>query len=85
MPIDWSAPENMAKPKTASGDPIASPCVKVCAVDTVSGLCRGCGRTLNEIGGWTGYSQAMRAAIMAQLPARLAGLAARATNDGPAD
>ena len=55
--------------------PIASPCVKVCAVDGMSGLCVGCGRTLKEIGGWTRYSPAERAAIMAALPARRAGAA----------
>jgi predicted Fe-S protein YdhL (DUF1289 family) len=49
---------------------IATPCVKVCAVDGASGLCLGCGRTLPEIAGWTRLSDAERAAIMAALPAR---------------
>ena len=49
---------------------IATPCVKVCVVDGASGLCLGCWRTLSEIGGWSGFTDAERAAIMAQLGSR---------------
>mgnify|MGYP000713444404 CR=1 FL=1 len=49
---------------------IATPCVKVCVVDGASGLCLGCWRSLPEIGGWSGFTDAERAAIMAALPAR---------------
>lgn len=49
---------------------IASPCVKVCIVDGASGLCLGCFRTLNEIGGWSALSDEERAAVMAELPSR---------------
>lgn len=52
--------------------PIATPCVKVCIVDGASGLCLGCWRTLSEIGAWSGFSDAERAAIMAELPGRAA-------------
>ena len=31
---------------------VPSPCVKVCALDPQSGLCRGCFRTLREIADW---------------------------------
>lgn len=51
---------------------IESPCTKVCTIDPRSGLCRGCGRTLDEIARWVALSPAERAAIMAALPARLA-------------
>ena len=54
----------------AAPPPIATPCVKVCVVDGESGLCLGCLRTLGEVAAWTGYSDAERAEIMAQLPAR---------------
>lgn len=50
--------------------PIATPCVKVCIVDGESGLCLGCQRTLPEIGAWSRFSDAERAAIMGELPAR---------------
>jgi predicted Fe-S protein YdhL (DUF1289 family) len=49
---------------------IATPCIKVCIVDGESGLCLGCLRTLAEVAAWTGYSDAERAAIMAELPGR---------------
>ena len=49
---------------------IASPCVQVCVVDGESGLCLGCFRTLAEVAGWTGLSDAERDAVMAALPAR---------------
>ena len=53
---------------------IASPCNKICAVDPVSGLCIGCGRSLAEIAAWLGYSDGERSRIMAALPRRLATL-----------
>ncbi len=31
---------------------IETPCVKICTLDTLTGICRGCGRSLNEIGRW---------------------------------
>jgi uncharacterized protein len=51
---------------------IESPCNKVCAVDPISALCVGCGRTLAEIAGWLGLSAPERVRIMAELPRRLA-------------
>lgn len=53
---------------------IATPCIKVCAVEPLSGLCIGCGRTLREIGAWASFSPDTRDRIMAVLPERLARL-----------
>jgi predicted Fe-S protein YdhL (DUF1289 family) len=53
---------------------IETPCNNVCAVDPVSGLCVGCGRTVAEIAGWIGFTAADRARVMAELPQRLAKL-----------
>jgi hypothetical protein len=50
---------------------IASPCTKVCTIDPRSQLCRGCGRTLDEIARWMSLGDSERARIMAELPARL--------------
>ncbi len=50
--------------------PIATPCVKVCAVDGRTGVCLGCRRTLPEIAGWARLSDEERAAIMTALPLR---------------
>ena len=52
--------------------PISTPCIKVCAVSGQTGLCIGCGRTLQEIARWGAMDEAERKAIMAQLPARQA-------------
>jgi hypothetical protein len=51
-----------------------SPCVKICVYEAGAGLCRGCGRTLEEIADWTALSDAERRRIMEDLPARLAKL-----------
>ena len=56
---------------------IESPCEKICIVDTASGLCRGCGRSLSEIEHWTAYSDGERRRIMAELPARLTAMTVR--------
>jgi predicted Fe-S protein YdhL (DUF1289 family) len=56
-----------------------SPCVKVCVIDKASGLCGGCGRTLDEIARWGGMSEAERAHIMAALPQRMERCAAPST------
>jgi hypothetical protein len=49
---------------------IVSPCINVCAIDSASGLCSGCGRTLDEIARWASMSGDERAAVMRALPAR---------------
>ena len=49
-----------------------SPCVKICLYDRARQLCSGCGRTLEEIAGWTSLSDEQRRRIMAELPQRLA-------------
>ena len=51
---------------------IESPCIKVCALDAATGLCTGCGRSLDEIARWSDMSAAERASIMRKLPARRA-------------
>lgn len=56
---------------------IQSPCVKICVLDPVSGLCLGCGRTGEEIGRWIGFSDQERTEITAVLQDRLAALTTR--------
>jgi len=51
---------------------IESPCVKICTLDARSGLCLGCGRTIDEITRWGAMSAADRDRAMIELPARLA-------------
>ncbi|EJC66762.1 DUF1289 domain-containing protein [Rhizobium leguminosarum] len=52
-----------------------TPCIHLCSLEPSTGFCAGCGRTLEEIGSWTSYSDTERTRIMALLPARLAGAA----------
>ena len=57
---------------------IETPCVKVCTLDARSGLCLGCGRTVDEIERWTSMNASERRQVMDQLPTRLeSGNAAR--------
>jgi uncharacterized protein len=53
---------------------VASPCVQVCCVEPVSGLCLGCYRTLPEIATWARKTDTERATIMEALPARMSQL-----------
>jgi predicted Fe-S protein YdhL (DUF1289 family) len=49
---------------------IETPCVNICSLDARSGLCLGCGRTVDEISRWASLSAAERARVMNLLPAR---------------
>jgi predicted Fe-S protein YdhL (DUF1289 family) len=60
----------MSSNATPPPPPIATPCIQVCIVDGPSGLCLGCYRTLQEIGGWTRLTDDQRAEIMAERPVR---------------
>jgi predicted Fe-S protein YdhL (DUF1289 family) len=61
--------------ETRSAEPCTvTPCNRVCVVHPRTRLCIGCGRSLEEIADWIAFSDAERADIMAQLPARLAAI-----------
>jgi len=49
---------------------IESPCVRICVLQTETGLCIGCRRTGSEIAAWSRLSPAERRRIMAELPDR---------------
>lgn len=51
---------------------VASPCINVCRMDDVSGLCQGCFRTLEEIAGWSRAAAHERLAILAAVDRRRA-------------
>ena len=51
---------------------VETPCIGICEVDQARAICRGCGRTLEEIEAWRDYPAAERHRIMVELPARLA-------------
>lgn len=47
-----------------------TPCVNICVIDEATRQCAGCARTIAEIAGWRSFTDAERARIMAELPAR---------------
>jgi len=52
--------------------PASTPCIQVCVLDPDSGLCLGCGRTIEELARWSAMTEAERKRIMAELPSRRA-------------
>jgi uncharacterized protein len=53
----------------ASAEPVASPCVGHCTLDSES-VCLGCGRHINEIMAWPAVSDAVRQDIRQRAEAR---------------
>jgi predicted Fe-S protein YdhL (DUF1289 family) len=53
---------------------IETPCVRDCLLHPGHGLCMGCGRSVDEIAHWIGFSGEERRRIMAALPPRLKAL-----------
>lgn len=51
-----------------------SPCIKVCQMDPLRGVCIGCYRTLDEIARWGAMTDFERERVLCTLPARKAGL-----------
>ena len=49
---------------------MTSPCIKVCQMDPVRGVCIGCCRTLDEIGRWSGMSDHEQFQVLEELPER---------------
>ena len=49
---------------------VSSPCIGVCSVDDLSGLCVGCFRSMDEISQWWDMNDAERNKVMSQLADR---------------
>ncbi|MHC5540915.1 DUF1289 domain-containing protein, partial [Singulisphaera rosea] len=69
-----SAPTN-SDPRPREGAPtmpefVASPCVGICRMDSTSGLCIGCARTIAEIITWRDASPDTKRRIWAELSSR---------------
>jgi predicted Fe-S protein YdhL (DUF1289 family) len=56
-----------------------TPCIKVCTYDPAAGLCRGCGRSLEEIAAWASMRADERERVLEQLPERLRRLSSPAS------
>ncbi len=64
---DWQTRATMALRTTG---PVPSPCRSVCIMDTQSGWCQGCLRSLTEIAAWGGMSDAQKRMVWQSIPAR---------------
>lgn len=60
-----------AQEVAAGGDDVPSPCVSVCRMDSASGLCEGCLRTLDEIAAWSRMADADKRVVWQQIMQRL--------------
>jgi uncharacterized protein len=49
---------------------VPSPCISVCRMDAVSGLCEGCFRSLDEIAGWSMMQDEEKRAVWHELVQR---------------
>lgn len=47
-----------------------TPCINVCVIEADTGLCAGCGRSLDEISRWATMTDAQRQRIMLELADR---------------
>jgi predicted Fe-S protein YdhL (DUF1289 family) len=47
----------------------ASPCIAVCRLDPATGLCVGCGRSIDEIARWPDLDEAERRRVLERLRA----------------
>ncbi len=50
-----------------NNDFYVTPCQSICKINEISGLCIGCGRTIEEISLWSRYSHEKRMLIMKRL------------------
>lgn len=60
-----TSPQNA--PKTLS---VPSPCISVCVMDPVTGFCRGCLRTIDEIADWSILEDIEKRAVWKELNVR---------------
>ena len=51
---------------------VPSPCLSICRMDAVTGLCEGCLRTLDEIARWGMADDAARRAVWERIGERMA-------------
>ena len=55
---------------SAVQQPITSPCINVCKMNSATGWCEGCLRSIDEITAWGRLNESQRLAICADLPRR---------------
>ena len=67
-----------------TAQPVPSPCRNVCHMDAASGYCEGCLRTIEEIAGWSGMTDADKRSVWRAIELRAAaGFSIAAAGDRP--
>lgn len=66
--MEWLAEKAVAAQAQAHNLP--SPCISVCRMETSTGLCKGCLRTLDEIAAWSTLDDAGKRTIWARIEVR---------------
>ena len=51
-------------------DDVPSPCINVCRMNSQTGWCEGCFRTIDEIACWSGATREEKLAVLGKLGAR---------------
>jgi predicted Fe-S protein YdhL (DUF1289 family) len=69
------APATPAAPEAPEAPPVDSGCTGVCQLDMASQLCKGCMRTISEIGGWRHMTDVQKQAVNSAALARQASTA----------
>ena len=57
-------------PPRALASPVPSPCTSICRMDTATGYCEGCWRTIEEITRWSVLSDAEKRAVWIEIARR---------------
>ncbi len=65
-------------------DAVASPCISICRMDEVSGLCEGCLRNLDEIAFWSVLDNDDKRTVLAQIEQRRLSVFSQPTPRHPA-
>ncbi|MCE2656645.1 MAG: DUF1289 domain-containing protein [Rubrivivax sp.] len=64
--------------------PLPSPCINVCRMHARAPWCEGCGRSLDEIAGWSRLDDTARARVWSELAGRLHEMGAAAADQSAA-
>ncbi len=63
----------MVANKPSASEVIPSPCNSVCAIDSMTGFCKGCFRSMNEIVAWGQMDNSSKRDVWAALVTRSGG------------
>lgn len=49
---------------------VKSPCISICSIEEATGYCKGCYRTVQEVGEWLYYSDSQKKQVLTQIDLR---------------